>query len=200
MQDAEADLATVSHIYRAMELARSLDADCDDNRDDSCPLNDGGYSVNSALLCLVTRSAYSWQCGDQGSSPLSSTHFHRRLSATEPIDDASAMRPLSDVGEPAVGLYLHRAHLVRSRRIRHFMPTTGIPAPQDPHETADRRHPGGDHRRPHQYPRQPHAPLNSDDPLLRVPKSGQLVHAHRDAHDRLGENALHGVQCRQWSL
>ena len=29
-----------------------------------------------------------------GSSPLSSTHFHRRLSATEPVDDASAMRPL----------------------------------------------------------------------------------------------------------
>ena len=53
------------------------------------------------------------------------------------------MRPLSDVGEPAVGLYLHGAHLVRSRRIRHFMPTTGVPAPQDPHKTADRRHPGG---------------------------------------------------------
>ena len=45
------------------------------------------------------------------------------------------MRPLSDVGEPAVGLYLHGAHLVRSRRIRHFTPTTGVPAPQDPHET-----------------------------------------------------------------
>jgi len=104
--------------------------------------------------------------GGQGSSPLSSTHFHRRLSATEPVDDASAMRPLSDVGEPAVGLYLHGAHLVRSRRIRHFMPTTGVPAPQDPHKTADRRHPGGDHRRPHQYLSQPHAPLNSDDPLL----------------------------------
>jgi len=141
-----------------------------------------------------------WQCGDQGSSPLSSTHFHRRLSATEPVDDASAMRPLSDVGEPAVGLYLHGAHLVRSRRIRHFMPTTGVPAPQDPHKTADRRHPGGDHRRPHQYLSQPHAPLNSEDPLLRVPKSGQLVHAHRDAHDRLGENALHGEQCRRRSL
>src|SRR6185295_16589582 len=89
------------------------------------------------------------------------------------------MRPLSDVGEPAVGLYLHGAHLVRSRRIRHFMPTTGVPAPQNPHKTADRRHPGGDHGRPHQYLSQPHAPLNSDDPLLRVPKSGQLVHAHR---------------------
>jgi len=39
--------------------------------------------------------------------------------------------------------------------------------------------------------------------LLRVPKSGQLVHAHRDAHDRLGENALDGEQCRRrscWSL
>jgi len=135
----------------------------------------------------------------RGSSPLSSTHFHRRLSATEPVDDASAMRPLSDVGEPAVGLYLHGAHLVRSRRIRHFMPTTGVPAPQDPDKTADRRHPGGDHRRPHQYLSQPHAPLNSDDPLPRVPKSGQLVHAHRDAHDRLGENALDGEQCRRRS-
>src|SRR6476661_150417 len=125
----------------------------------------------------------------RGSSPLSSTYFHRRLSATEPVDDASGMRPLSDVGEPAVGLYLHGAHLVRSRRIRHFMPTTGVPAPQDPHKTADRRHPGGDHRRPHQYLTQPRAPLNSDDLLLRVPKSGQLVHAYRDAHDRLGGNA-----------
>ena len=85
------------------------------------------------------------------------------------------MPPLSDVGEPAVGLYLQGAHLVRSRRIRHFMPTTGVPAPQDPDKTADRRHPGGDHRRPHQYLSQPHAPLNSDDPLLRVPKSGQLM-------------------------
>jgi hypothetical protein len=27
---------------------------------------------------------------------------------------------------------------------------------------------------------------------LRVPKSGQLVHALGDAHDLLGENALHG--------
>ena len=35
------------------------------------------------------------------------------------------VRPLSDVGDPAVGLYLQGAHLVRSRRIRHFMPTTG---------------------------------------------------------------------------
>jgi len=102
------------------------------------------------------------------------------------------MRPLSDVGEPAVGLYLHGAHLVRSRRIRHFMPTTGIPAPQDPQKTADRRHPGGDHRRPHQYLSQPHAPLNSDDLLLRVANSGQLVHTHRDAHDRLSENPLYG--------
>ena len=97
------------------------------------------------------------------------------------------MSPLSDVGEPAVGLDLHGAHLVRSRCIRHFMPTTGVPAPQEPHETADRRHSGGDHRRPHQYLSQPHAPLNSDHPLLGVPKSGQLVHAHGDAHDRWGE-------------
>ena len=110
------------------------------------------------------------------------------------------MRLLSDVGEPAVGLYLHGAHLVRSRRIRHFMPTTGVPALQDPHETTDRRHPGGDHRRPHQYLSQPHAPLNSDDPVLQVPKSGQLVHAHRDAHHRLGENALPGEQSRRRSV
>ena len=149
----------------------------------------------------IPRSSAAISAGNcRGSNPLSSIHFHRRLSATEPVDDASAMRPLSDVGEPAVGLYLHGAHLVRSRRIRHFMPTTGVPAPQDPHKTADRRHPGGDHRRPHQYLSQPHAPLNSDDPLLRVPKSGQLVHAHRDAHDRLGENALHGQQGRRRSL
>jgi hypothetical protein len=102
------------------------------------------------------------------------------------------MRPLSDVGEPAVGLDLHGADLVRSRCIRHFMPTTGVPAPQDPHETADRRHSGGDHRRPHRYLSQPHVPLNFDHPLLRVPKSGQLVHAHGDAHDRLGETRYTG--------
>ena len=51
------------------------------------------------------------------------------------------MRPLSDVGDPAVGLHLHGALPARSRRIRHFMLTAGVPAPQDPHETADRRHP-----------------------------------------------------------
>ena len=163
------------------------------------------FAVVSRRFAHSHRSLYAAQmaffhAGARGSSPLTSTHFHRRLSATEPVDDASAMRPLSDVGEPAVGLYLHGAHLVRSRRIRHFMPTTGVPAPQDPHKTADRRHPGGDHRRPHQYLSQPHAPLNSDDPLLRVPKSGQLIHAHRDAHDRLGENARHGEQCRRRSI
>ena len=109
-------------------------------------------------------------------------------------------RPLSDVGEPAVGLDLHGAHLVRSRCIRHFMPTTGVPAPQDPHETADRRHSGGDHRRPHRYLSQPHVPLNSDHPLLRVPKLGPPVHAYGDAHDGLGENVLHGEQCQRRSL
>jgi hypothetical protein len=65
-----------------------------------------------------------------------------------------------------------------------------VPAPQEPLKTDDRRHPGRDHRRPHQHSSQPHAPLNSDDPLLRMPKPGQLVHAHRDAHDRLGETWL----------
>ena len=45
---------------------------------------------------------------------------------------------------------------------------------------------GGDHRRPHQYLSQPHAPLNSDDPLLRVPKSGQRVHAHRGCPRSVG--------------
>jgi hypothetical protein len=81
---------------------------------------------------------------------------------------------------------------VGSRRIRHFMPTTGVPASQDPHKTADRQHSSGDGRRPHQHLSQPHAPLNSDDPLLRVPKSGQLVHALEDAHDPLGETATQG--------
>ena len=87
------------------------------------------FAVVSRRFAHSHRSLYAAQmaffhAGARGSSPLSSTHFHRRLSATEPVDDASAMRPLSDVGEPAVGLYLHGAHLVRSRRIRHFMPTT----------------------------------------------------------------------------
>jgi hypothetical protein len=121
---------------------------------------------------------------------------HDRGQCCDPASDSPRCRrckrpwPPSDVGEPTVGLYLHGAHLVSSRRIRRFMPTTGVPAPQEPHKTDDRRHPGRDHRRPHQHSSQPHAPLNSDDPLLRMPKPGQLVHAHRDAHDRLGETRL----------
>jgi hypothetical protein len=98
----------------------------------------------------------------------------------------------SEAGELTVGLDVHVAVFVRSRRIRHFVPTTGGPAPQEPHQAADRRHPGGDHRRPHQYLSQPEAPLDLYDPPLRMPKSGQLVHAPRNAHDQLDENGRHG--------
>ena len=147
-----------------------------DNADDNRASNHANNTAYGLLNGLFTTSAGSWQCGRHGIDSLRSTHFHRRLSVTVPVDDASAMRPLSDLGEPAVGLHLHGAHLVRSRRIRHFMPTTGGPAPQNPHETADRQHPGGDRLRPHRYMSQPPAPLNSDHPLPRVPKSGQLVH------------------------
>ena len=98
----------------------------------------------------------------------------------------------SGAGELTVGLDVHVAVFVRSRRIRHFVPTTGGPAPQEPHQAADRRHPGGDHRRPHQYLSQPEAPLDFYDPPLRMPKSGQLVHAPRNAHDQLDENGRHG--------
>jgi hypothetical protein len=59
------------------------------------------------------------------------------------------------------------------------MPTTGVPVPQGPHKSADREHPGGDSRRPHQYLSQPHASLNFDDSPLRMPKSSQLVHGLR---------------------
>jgi hypothetical protein len=76
---------------------------------------------------------------------------------------------------------------MRSRRIRHFVSTTGVAAPENPHEAADRQQPGGDNCRPHQDLSQPHAPLNFDDPLLRVPKSSQLVHGFRNAQDRSGE-------------
>src|SRR5206468_1617328 len=44
---------------------------------------------------LQHRRFHTGSVGVRGSSPLSSTHFHRRLSATEPVDDASSMRPLS---------------------------------------------------------------------------------------------------------
>src|SRR4051794_9783441 len=66
----------------------------------------------------------------------------------------------SGAGELTVGLDVHVAVFVRSRRIRHFVPTTGGPAPQEPHQAADRRHPGGEYRRPHQYLSQPEAPLD----------------------------------------
>jgi hypothetical protein len=85
---------------------------------------------------------------------------------------------------------MHGPRLVRTRHIRHFMPTTGVPVPQDPHKSADRKYPGGDSRRPHQYLSQPDASLNSDDPPLRMPKSSQLVHGLLNAQDRSGENAL----------
>ena len=90
-------------------------------------------------------------------------------------------------GELTVGLDVHVAVFVRSRSIRHFVPTTGGPAPQEPHQDADRRHPGGDHRRPHQYLSQPEAALDFYNPPLRMPKSGQLFHALRNAHDQLDE-------------
>jgi hypothetical protein len=117
----------------------------------------------------------------RGSNPLSSTHFHRRWSATEPVDDASAMRPLSDVGRagrralfarcPLRALPAYPAFHADHRR------TGAARSTQDRRPTTPRR------RSPSatQYLSQPHAPLNSDDPLLRVPKSGQLVHTHRDA-------------------
>ena len=98
---------------------------------------------------------------------------------------------LLDVGEPTIRRHVHGARLVRSRHIRHFVPTTGVPAPEEPHETADRRHPVDDHCRPHQYLSQPHPPRNDGDPLRSMPKSNQPVHGFRDAHDRLDENALH---------
>jgi hypothetical protein len=62
------------------------------------------------------------------------------------------------------------------------MPTTGVPAPDHPHEASERKHSGSDQRRPRQYLNYPDAPLSSDDPLLGVPKSGQLVHVLRYAH------------------
>jgi hypothetical protein len=103
-------------------------------------------------------------------------------------------------GEPAVGRHLYGALLVRSRRIQHFMPTTGGPVPQEPHKTSDRRHPGYNHRRPHQYLSQPQAPLDLDDPPLRVTKSGQAVHALPDAHVRLDANARHRQQYQRNSV
>ena len=84
---------------------------------------------------------------------------------------------------------MHGPGLVCSRRIGHFMPTTGVPTPQDPYDATDRERSGGDQRWPRQYLNYPHATLSFDDSLLRVPKSGQLVHVLRDAHDQCGENA-----------
>jgi hypothetical protein len=95
---------------------------------------------------------------------------------------------LSRLRQPAVGLDVHSSRLVCSRQVRHLVPTTGAPVPQEPYEPADRQHSRCDHRRPHQCLSQPYAPLNFDYPLLRVLKAGQLVHGLRDAPDRLGEN------------
>ena len=66
-------------------------------------------------------------------APLIFTDVCRQLSPSTMQAPRAAFRR----GEPDVGLYLHGAHLVRSRRIRHFMATTGVPAPQDPDKTAD---------------------------------------------------------------
>jgi hypothetical protein len=88
-------------------------------------------------------------------------------------------------------LHVHGARLVRTRRIRHFMSTTGGPVPQEPQKAADEQPRGGDQRRPHQYLSNPHAPLHLDDPLLCVPKPGHLVHEFPNARGRVGENALH---------
>ena len=93
------------------------------------------------------------------------------------------------MGKPAIRLDVH-GPTSSLRRIRHFMPTTGVPAPQDPHNATDREDSGGDQRRPREYLNQPDAPLSSDDSLLCVPKPGQLVHVLRDAHERFGETRL----------
>src|SRR5690242_16673815 len=83
-------------------------------------------------------------------------------------------------GEAAVGCHAHGARLVRSRCVRHFVPTTGRPAPQNKDHSADRKDPDCNYGRPHQYLRQPHAPLDLDNPLLRATKSGQAIHALPD--------------------
>ncbi|MDQ1730880.1 MAG: hypothetical protein QOK10_1039 [Pseudonocardiales bacterium] len=90
----------------------------------------------------------------------------------------------SGAGELSVRLDMQLAVFVRSRHIRHFVPPTGGPAPQEPHQAGDRRHPRADYRRPHQYLSQQEAPLDFCDPPLRMPKSAQLVHALRNAHDQ----------------
>ena len=46
-----------------------VDDNSDDNRDDSYCLNDGIYSLNSLLSCLVRDSARSWQCGGRWTVP-----------------------------------------------------------------------------------------------------------------------------------
>jgi hypothetical protein len=84
---------------------------------------------------------------------------------------------------------MHGPRLVCAGRIGHFMPTTGVPTPNDPQDPAERQQSGGDQRWPRQYLNQPHATLSFNNPLLRVPKSAQLVHVLRDAHDQCGENA-----------
>jgi hypothetical protein len=102
----------------------------------------------------------------------------------------------SGAGELPVGLDMHVAAFMRSRHIRHFVAPTGGPAPQEPHQAADRRHPDGNYCRPHQYPGQPKAPLYFYDPPLRMPKSAQLVHALRNAHDQFYETGRHARNTR----
>jgi hypothetical protein len=55
------------------------------------------------------------------------------------------------MGKPAVRLHMHGPRLVCARCIGHFMPTTGVPAPQDPQDPTERQRSGGDQRWPRQY-------------------------------------------------
>jgi hypothetical protein len=57
-----------------------IDDDISDDPDDSCTSNNAHDSPKTTLLCLVTRSARSWQCGGQGSN-------------ARPGNDAANMRP-----------------------------------------------------------------------------------------------------------
>jgi hypothetical protein len=56
------------------------------------------------------------------------------------------------------------------------MPSIGRPAPQEVEHSPGRGN-GGNECGPDQGLRQPHAPLNFDDPPLRTPKSVELLHA-----------------------
>jgi hypothetical protein len=51
---------------RCHDVGTIADDISDDNPDDSCTSNYAHDSAKTALSCLVTRSARSWQCGGQG--------------------------------------------------------------------------------------------------------------------------------------